>query len=73
VHERQPLVRDQVGEVLDVPRVGERVERHDLVRGRDEQVPDEVGRDEAGAAGDENACQSSSSAIVYMGLPSTSR
>ena len=39
-----------------------------------EQVADEVRRDEAGAAGDEDALrQSSSSSIVYSGLPSTSR
>jgi hypothetical protein len=55
VHEREPLVRHHVREVVDVPGVGERVERDDLVRGRGEQVPDEVRRDEPGSAGDEHA------------------
>jgi hypothetical protein len=55
VHEREPLVGDHVGEVLQVARVGERVQRDDLVARVGEQVPDEVGRDEPGAAGDENA------------------
>ena len=55
VDERQPLVADHVGEVLEVPRVGERVERDDLVIGVRQQVPDEVRRDEPGAAGDQNA------------------
>ena len=73
VHERQPLVRHHVGEVLDVARVRERVERDDVVRRLRQQVADEVRRDEAGAAGDENSFAQSSSAIVYRGLPSTCR
>ena len=74
VHEREPRVAHHVREVLEVARVGERVERDDLVRRRLEQVADEVRRDEAGAAGDEHALRAhSSSAIVYRGLPSTSR
>ena len=55
VHEREPLVADDVREVVQVARVRERVERHDLVRRRLEQVADEVGRDESRAAGDEDA------------------
>src|SRR5439155_4752603 len=73
LHEREPLVREDVGEVLEVPRVGERVERHDVVRRVREQVPDEVGRDEPGPARDENALRHSSLSIVYRGRPSTSR
>ena len=55
VDEREPLVRHHVGEVLEVPRVRERVERDDLVRRRLEQVADEVRGDEPRAAGDEHA------------------
>jgi hypothetical protein len=55
VDEREPLVGHHVGEVLDVARVRERVERDDLVRRLREQVADEVGRDEPGAAGNENS------------------
>ena len=36
LHEGEPLVGHHVGEVLDVARVRERVERHDLVRRRRE-------------------------------------
>ena len=63
VHEREPLVADHVGEVLEVARVGERVERDDLVLGVRQQVPDEVRRDEPGPAGDQNALVQSSSEI----------
>src|SRR3954451_2077 len=72
VDERQALVRHHVGEVLDVAGIGQRVERDDVVRRVRQQVADEVRRDEAGAAGDENLFQISS-AIVYRGLPSTCR
>ena len=57
VDEREPLVAHHVGEVLEVPGVGERVERDHLVPGVRQQVADHVRRDEAGAAGDENALQ----------------
>ena len=74
VDEREPLVAEHVREVLEVTRVRQRVERDDVVRGVREQVPDDVRRDETGAAGDEDAPrQSSSSSIVYSGFPSTSR
>ena len=67
--------RHHVGEVLDVARVRERVERDDLVRRVRQQVADEVRRDEAGAAGDEDAlCLTRAPpSIVYSGRPSTSR
>ncbi len=55
VDEGEPLVPDDVREVVEVARVRERVERHDLVRRRLQQVADEVRRDEAGPAGDEDA------------------
>ena len=64
LHEGEPLVRHHVREVLDVAGVRERVERHDLVRGRREQVPDDVRRDEPGAARHENALAHSSFSIV---------
>ena len=73
VHEREARVAHHVGEVLEVAGVGERVERHDLVRGRLEQVADEVRRDEPRTARDQHALAHSSSSIVYSGLPSTSR
>ena len=57
------LVEKLVCEVLEVPRVRERVERHDLVRGRVEQVAHEGRRDEPGAAGDEYALHSSRSIV----------
>ena len=72
VHEREPLVRADVAQVLEVPGVGQRVERDHLVRRRLQQVADERGRDEARPAGDEDSFHSSRS-IVYSGLPSTSR
>src|SRR5262249_55882700 len=72
VDERETRVADQVGQVLEVAGIGQRVERHDLVVGLLEQVPDEVRRDEPGTTRDQNAPQSSSS-IVYSGRPSTSR
>ncbi len=55
VHEREARVRHQVGEVLEITCVGERVERDDLVRRRLEQVADEGRGDEPRAAGDEYA------------------
>ena len=55
VHEREPLVPHHVGEVLDRARVGERVERHDLVRRVLEQMAHDVRRDEPRPAGDENS------------------
>ena len=58
VHERQPLVRHHVGEVLDVSRVRERVERDDLVRRLRQQMTNEVRRDEAGAAGHQDSFRS---------------
>jgi hypothetical protein len=64
VHEREPFVAHHVGEVLEVARVGEGVERDDLVAGVRQQVADEVRRDEPGAAGDENSLAQSSSEIV---------
>ena len=63
VHEREPLVAHHVREILEVARVGERVERDDLVVGVRQQVADEVRGDEAGSAGDENALAHSSSEI----------
>jgi hypothetical protein len=58
VHEREALVAHHVGEVLEVPRVGQRVDRHDLVRRVRQQVADEVRRDEPGPAGDQHALRS---------------
>jgi hypothetical protein len=58
VHEREALVAHHVGEVLEVPRVGQRVDRHDLVRRVRQQVADEVRRDEPGTAGDQHALRS---------------
>src|SRR5262249_46058909 len=55
VHEREPLVREDVGEVLEVAGVRESVERDDLVARRAEHVPYDVRRDEAGAARDEDS------------------
>ena len=55
VDEGQPLVSHHVGDVVDVPRVGQRVERDDVVRGRVEEIADEARRDEPGAAGHEDA------------------
>ena len=55
VDERQPLVAHHVGEVLEVARVGQRVERDHLVPRVGEQVADHVRGDEAGTAGDEDA------------------
>ena len=55
VDEREPLVAHHVCEVLEVPGVRERVERDHLVLGVRQEVADHVRRDEAGAAGDENA------------------
>ena len=46
VHEREALVREHLLEVVQVARVRERVERHDLARRRVQQVPDDVRRDE---------------------------
>ena len=62
--ERQALVAEQVGDVRRVAGVGERVHDHDLVIGRAQQMPAEVRADEAGAAGDEHACHSSTSSIT---------
>ena len=59
VDEREPLVAQDVCEVLEVPGVRERVERDHLVLGVRQEVADHVGRDEAGAAGDENALHGS--------------
>src|SRR5262245_20486342 len=73
LNERQPLVRHDVGEVLEIARVRQRVERHDLVRRRSEQMADDVRRDEPRTARDENALAHSSRSIVYRGRPSTSR
>ena len=82
VDEREPLVAHHVGEVLEVAGVGERVERDHLVPGLRQEVADHVRRDEAGAAGDENALHGrpivpargqSSRSIAYSGRPSTSR
>ena len=53
VDEREPRVAHHVREVLEVPRVRERVERHDLVVVCVEEMADEVGRDEPRAAGDQ--------------------
>ena len=64
LHEGQPLVRQHVGKVLEVARVRERIQRHDLVRRRREQMADDVRRDEAGAARDEDALAHSSRSIV---------
>ena len=55
VDERKALVAHHVREVLEVSRVGERVERDHLVAGVRQQMADHVRGDEAGAAGDENA------------------
>ena len=55
VDEREPRMAHDVGEVLDVAGVRERVERDDLVVRVREQVPDQVRGDEPGATGDEHA------------------
>ncbi len=55
MNERETLVVEDVGEVLEVPGVGERVEREHLVARVRQQVADHVGRDEPGAAGNEYA------------------
>jgi nucleoside-diphosphate-sugar epimerase len=67
------LVREHVGQVVEVARVGERVERHDLVLGRLEEVAHEVRGDESCSPRDQYALLHSSSSIVYNGRPSTSR
>ena len=53
LHEREPGVVLEVGEVLEVAGVGQRVEDGDLVVAGREHVADVVGPDEAGGAGDE--------------------
>ena len=63
VDEREARMADQVGEVLEVPCIGQRVERDDVVLGVLEQVPDEVRRDEPGSAGDEDALHGSELSI----------
>ena len=55
VDERQARVREDVGEVLEVARIGERVERDDLVGRLRQQVADEVRGDEPRAARDEDS------------------
>ena len=55
VDELESRMAHHVGEVLDARCIRERVERDHLVRRVLEQVPDEVRRDEPGAAGDEHA------------------
>ena len=54
VDELESRMAHDVGEVLEVPRIRERVERDHLVRRVLEQVADEVRRDEPGPAGDED-------------------
>ena len=83
VDERVPLVPGRIGEVVHAPRVGERVEGDDLVRGRLEDVAHEVRRDEPRAAGDENAlrlhgpeaypCRLGSPAVTKFVVLSTQR
>ena len=51
----EALVAHHVGEVLEVARVRQRVERDHLVPRVRQQVADHVRGDEAGAAGDEDA------------------
>src|SRR5205814_10238098 len=72
-NDRGPGMGGQVGGVLGAARERERVERHDLLVGRVEQVADHVRRDEPRPAGDEDALPHTSSATEYRGLPSTSR
>src|SRR5207244_8512367 len=73
VDERQALVRHHVAQVFKAAGVRERVEQHDLVRRLRQQIADEVGGDESGTAGHENALQPNSLSIVYKGRRSTSR
>ena len=60
VHVGQALVAKEIGDVLEVPRVGQGVDVHHLVRSLGEQMADEVRRDEPAAAGDEYALGSHS-------------
>ncbi len=55
VNERETFVTQHICEVLEIPGVGERVERDHLVPGMRQEVADHVRGDEPGAAGDENA------------------
>ena len=55
VDEPQPLVLEHVGQVGQVPGVGEGVHRDDLVRRLLEEVADHVRGDEPGAAGDKDS------------------
>ena len=41
--------------VLQIARIGQRIEHHHALRAVRQQMRDEIGADEAGAAGDENA------------------
>ena len=62
--EAQPLMIEDVREVADAARVGQRVHDHDLVIGLGEQVAAEVRADEAGATGHEHTAHSSTSWIT---------
>jgi hypothetical protein len=66
VDEGKALVAHEIGEVVHVARVCERVEEDDLVGRAAQKVAHEVRRDEPRAAGDENAFlpHSSSASIV---------
>ena len=72
VHEREALVAHHVGEVVDVARVRERVERDDVVGRRRQQVADEVRRDEPRAAGHEDALAHGRRLYRRAGPPETS-
>ena len=60
VHELEPRVAHHLGEVLEIARVGERVERDHIVFAVREQVADQVRRDEPRAAGDQDTAHESS-------------
>ena len=73
VDELQARMAHHLGEVLEVARVGERVERDHVVIRVLQQVADEVRRDEPGAAGDEDTLAHSSRSTRYRGRCSTTR
>ena len=57
VHEHMPRIAPQPVEVVQVARVGERVEVDHRLAAAREPIQDEIAADEAGAAGDENHSQ----------------
>ena len=64
LHEGEPLVGHRAAQVVDVPRIGESVERNHLVRRLRQKMVDEVGRDESRPAGHEDALAHAGSLVV---------